>query len=188
MEFIIIYLVIGVILNIVGPLAKVIRREVEMLDFSSTSHINGKEKPIPKWKAILFEVTLRCLNLFFYPFLFLLWVIDFYREKKSLKGESEEIINSLGRYSGGVDIKCNDCGWENTVISSIHGFDPNSKKEWYEFGYQCQECGKFIGIKNRTLNEDTDKCECGGYLSSDKPLFCPKCKSINITAKTVFLT
>jgi len=186
MKIIIIYLIAGVIFNIIGPLTKVIKREVLKLEIISIPDIIRNDKPIPKWKVILFEITLRLLILFFYPLLFLFLKIDLHRQSSS--EESWEFTNSLCDYIGCVAIKCNDCGWKNSVTSDLHGLASDYKTLSYDRGYQCQKCGKFIIISNRPIDIEIDKCECGGYYSREKPLFCPKCKSKNVTAKTLFMT
>jgi len=98
---------------------------------------------------------------------------------------------------GGLDtISCFDCGYKEDVVSFLHGLkradcdkdceDEDCDEESDEcfegaaIGYQCQSCGKF-----HELNEIENKvkpliCPCGGELSRDKHLFCPKCKSTNM--------
>jgi hypothetical protein len=78
---------------------------------------------------------------------------------------------------GAGNFYCRSCQYEERIVSFIHGdYDA-------VVGYQCQKCGKFHNIESHSKEYhmvhivDPLVCECGGKLSRDEVLFCPKCKS-----------
>ena len=78
---------------------------------------------------------------------------------------------------GAGDIICRNCFYKERIISFLHGF---GKDRWTNSGYQCQSCGKFHSIENARKLDHLPSCECGGKLSRDEVLFCPKCRSTNL--------
>lgn len=96
------------------------------------------------------------------------------------ESDSQEGIPSF-RYMGGSGyIKCKDCDYQEGVLSFLHWLiDPEDRSLYSISGYQCQSCGKFHEIRDSQETDDM-KCECGGELSRDKPIFCPQCKSKNV--------
>ena len=89
--------------------------------------------------------------------------------------------------AGGGTIHCCDCGYSEDIISSVHGFD-NSDVDTFGSGYQCQSCGKFYDLNFDESRKDNKRCECGGKLEDDKPIFCPKCKSKNMVYDMAYIT
>ena len=57
-------------------------------------------------------------------------------------------------------------------------------------GYQCQSCARFVTFDSEPVGEQgmaalkaqvkQSRCECGGNFASDKPMMCPRCKSVNV--------
>ncbi|MEI6083553.1 MAG: hypothetical protein WCS70_04555 [Verrucomicrobiota bacterium] len=81
---------------------------------------------------------------------------------------------------GSGSLHCKACGWADSVTCFLHGLIKRSKdgigrKETCLYGYQCQSCGEFSERKESP--PESECANCGGELSRDKPLFCPKCKS-----------
>ena len=173
MIILIIYLLVGAIFNIIGPLTKEIKREKRKLKISSIQNIIRTKKLIPKWKVILFEIFLRILVLLFYPLIFLILLFDSSR-KNSSEELAEENDKQLYFYRMGGEgiIRCIDCDYSERIVSFLHGFG-----EWSSTGFQCQKCGRFHAIDDGKENAKLIKCECGGSLEREKPLFCPKCQS-----------
>jgi len=89
-------------------------------------------------------------------------------------------------YMGGAgEISCRNCFYTENIVSFLHGFghDP-----WTKTGYQCQSCGKFHAIENDHKLDTLPSCECGGELSREEPLFCPKCRSTNLEYNMHYIT
>jgi hypothetical protein len=77
-------------------------------------------------------------------------------------------------------ITCKDCKHSEDITSFIHGIDSSVS------GFQCQQCGKFHGVNaggrgRANQYERALVCDCGGPLQRDKVLFCPSCKSQNLS-------
>lgn len=85
--------------------------------------------------------------------------------------------------SGGGIIRCFSCHHKEEITAFTHG--DHSEFNIYP-GYQCQECGKFKTLHNP--QDETNKCECEGILSRDNPIFCPKCKSLDMGYKMLYIT
>jgi hypothetical protein len=68
-----------------------------------------------------------------------------------------------------------------------HGFGPTSN---CTEGVQCQNCAKFATFDSEPVGESglpalkaliaAFRCECGGTYVRDKPIMCPRCKSVNV--------
>ena len=88
----------------------------------------------------------------------------------------------LSHLGGAGRIICSDCGHTDNVISFIHGFDENGNCNDGLTGYQCQSCGEFHILSDTDMAEKERPftCSCGGELSRDKSIFCPKCRSYNM--------
>lgn len=95
-------------------------------------------------------------------------------------------------YMGGVGtINCVECGHIVKVLSFTHGFTHDWKQEANTTGYQCLACGKFARVSK--VNGDVEipgemSCKCGGKLSRDHVLFCPKCKSKKLSYEMEYIT
>jgi len=59
---------------------------------------------------------------------------------------------------------------------------------WDNTGYQCQKCGKFHEIENERNKSKRKKCEYGGKLGRDKPIFYPECKTTNVSYQLIIIT
>ncbi|MFZ4796631.1 MAG: hypothetical protein ACOYMA_04000 [Bacteroidia bacterium] len=79
--YLIIYLLLGVIFNIIGPIAK--KTKASFLDVKSNSMANYLSDGIepPKWRIFFFQVFFRLLIMLFYPIFFVIILIDIYRKK-----------------------------------------------------------------------------------------------------------
>ena len=171
----VIYLTIGVLLVIIGPLARM---------------INERERtPVQQWKRILLEIVLRILCIALYPIILLVMAVDFHRSKSVNKYmEAREGDNSLyfsNSIPGAGIIKCNRCDFSQEVVGLVHGFEPNP---WSRAGVQCQNCGKFHTIRRSNENSEDIKCECGGNLDREKALFCPKCRTNDLSYRVKYMT
>lgn len=90
---------------------------------------------------------------------------------------SKERLLYFDGTSGEGKILCNRCGHSEDIISFLHGFFTTRRNA----GYQCQLCGKFRSIVSEEGDQVILKCDCGGDLSRGKPIFCPECKSKDVS-------
>jgi len=189
MTSLILYLFIGVLNNIIGPLSKKINTEIKSVKKPSLAYLLSEKPPIPFWRKFLFELTLRILTVLFYPIFYVIIIIDSFGSKKKKVEVLHRNLNDnllyFWRMSGAGKINCSDCNYNQKIISFLHGFGPNS---WNNSGYQCQECGKFHEIEYDMFNSKGKLCECGGILSREKPVFCPSCKSQNMKYSLSYIT
>lgn len=181
------YLFIGIILTLVGPLAKKMKEQIFKVIKPSLADIVSQREPIPLWKKIAVTALMLILNIVFYPILYLVISYDYYRaksfKKKSLPTDTDNYL--YHRQMGGAGrIQCKECNFKEDIISFIHGMEESAIT-----GYQCQACGKFKGIEQNKMNEILNKqCDCGGDLERTEPLFCPKCKTHNISYHMSYIT
>jgi hypothetical protein len=85
---ILIYLLIGFILNFFGLLAKKITEAIKEVKRSSVwGTVIGKPKK-PKWKIVVFEIILRGLAFLFYPILYVILLIDYLQGKQQHKKDT----------------------------------------------------------------------------------------------------
>ena len=85
---------------------------------------------------------------------------------------------------GGGIIVCNDCGYKEKIIASVHHQTDGD----YRKGYQCSKCGNHTPILDPFKYRKLQKCECGGKLSRKKPVYCGECGSKLVTYHIEYLT
>ena len=82
-----------------------------------------------------------------------------------------------------------DCGFEQKITSYLHNLPRDIRMTTWTGGYQCQLCGKFQARKSTPQKRDIDlNCECGGMISNKEPIFCPKCKSLDLEYHCTIMT
>jgi len=181
MLILIIYLSIGVFMNIIGPLAKKVNDDIKSVKKHSAEDLLIEKYPVPLWKKILYEIIWRLLIILFYPLLYLIICIDYFQIKNQKKAPVElykdDNLLYFDKMGGWGVVYCNNCNYNQEIISFQHGTGPNS---WNNSGFQCQKCGKFHEIECDMSNSNGKLCECGGILSNKLYLFCPICKTANI--------
>jgi len=106
-------------------------------------------------------------------------------EKDTITENNDYTFKNIG--SGAGKFYCLNCDYDENIVSFIHGFNEEDCKD-SETGYQCQSCGKFHALTQCKINQKLLTCECGGNLERNKSLFCPRCKSKNITFETKYIT
>jgi len=198
----VIYLIIGVLLNLIGPAARLVKKTIQDVKDSSRLYIIYEPPPVSKRKIIALEITLRFLLLCFSPFAYIVLFIDYchelkkkraYKTQKKIENAQKlkEIIDNKSylyfknTFGGGM-ICCHGCGYKEEINCSTHGF--GEPTEFYD-GYQCQSCGKFHTVTtygNESI--DPEKCDCGGELSRKNPIFCPKCKAADVWYQIKYMT
>ena len=120
----------------------------------------------------------------------LLWpllVSYLWQERKEQRRERQEweerVAQGLefSRLGGAGEIHCQDCGFRQEITSFMHGLTVGSEASCDE-GLQCLSCGKFVSVhrKGNPPVTPVPPCDCGGELSRDHFLFCPKCRSKNL--------
>ncbi len=185
-----IYIIIGVISNIVGPLATRLNAMInEKIRNQPLVDILTETKPPSKQKRIFAEIVVRTITVLFYPVFYVVIMIDNYREKKRIKidltkGHDVHPLFYSGLGGRGL-LVCKNCGLKCDMLGFLHGHD---NIVWQISGYQCQACGKLHKIENDSDYKLLNACECGGMLSRDKPIFCPRCKSDKVKYRMDFIT
>ena len=88
----------------------------------------------------------------------------------------------FSRMGGAGEIACRDCGFREEITSFMHGFTSGPEASADE-GRQCLQCGKFrtVHLQGNSPVDSLPRCECGGELSRDHFLFCPTCRSKNLS-------
>lgn len=177
------YLAIGLLLGTVGPAGKHISEEVARTRGSPlTNAIAEREQP-SELKLGLFRVIITVGFILLWP-VFIYGIVKDQRDKAaSMKAFEEKHAEGLWfQYSmgGRGDLSCNDCSYSEEVTSFIHGISSSST------GFQCQACGRFAAIESGgpgQANEYAKRlvCGCGGALDREKVVFCPNCRSKNLT-------
>lgn len=183
------YLFLGLMVNFIGPLAKKINEEFAKLNTSSLVDKLLDKTPTPNWKKILFKSVFRIICFVFYPILYIIITYDYFHSKKPINDLKTEFKDDGLMYywkmGGAGAINCNECDFNSEIVSFLHGHGPES---WNNSGFQCQNCGKFHEIECDMNNSKDEKCECGGELVRDMPIFCPTCKTKNVSYNMSYIT
>ena len=186
------YLCIGIVLVFFGPLASRIKDEMQSFENKDLIDI-ATQQPVLSRKEKLYLVVISISVI-------LLWsvfIIDqwWLKRQKAKKGESSNDSYKLPymvqfdeacrldprlyffKMGGAGVIECQSCHFKEEVISFIHGVDQHGD-DFGRSGCQCMSCGKFTTLINTHIDFESTEltCECGGILSDQKPVFCPKCK------------
>ncbi len=87
--------------------------------------------------------------------------------------------------SGAGTVCCKDCDFKEEAFGFVHGF---GSPRWCKVTLQCQECGQFENLEGYDRVPRKGKCQCGGKLSREVPVFCPTCKSKNMSYHLRYMT
>lgn len=179
---IIIYLSLGTILVIFGPLSKDLAKEIKM-----TQPCNTKSFKIRK---TLLNLIIFLMGILFYP---LFYFSYFFQNGKKIKNFKPKVFEEgklyFDKIAGKGNIACKDCDHTEIMTGFMHGLDAKSNKRTGQNGYQCQDCGKLHAIFSFEKEKPIIKnCDCGGTLQRELPLFCPKCKSTNVMYHLKYIT
>ena len=163
----------------------------ELLDFLSDRKKPNKFAIYAKLVLLFIVGGLGFFLIFLIIPFYLYWLNKGYQsEKKEKEKEKSEKKNLLYHYlmGGAGTIICNDCDYNEKIVSFIHGdYDA-------DVGYQCQSCGKFHTLESHSEQYhminivDPLVCSCGGELSCEKSVFCPKCKSNRMSYEMDYIT
>lgn len=183
-----IYLFIGALFLVRGPVAENITREIDRARGTPLSNAYLEREQPAELKLFILRAVVSIGFVLLWP-IFVWGVFKEHRDSKlALEIFREKSKGLWFSYMGGHgSVTCNDCGHSEDVTSFIHGSDSSTS------GFQCQGCGKFSAIKSGgpgRANEyrESLECECGGNLMRDKVIFCPSCKSEKLSYRTLFIT
>lgn len=165
------YLLTGAYLTFFGALKKLINNEFEKTVQANKDEFNSSS--IFKIKLQSARVLLSVLSTLFWPF----FLSSAY---PSLKDRRSPIATALkfDAINGYGLLFCNACKHSEKITAFTHGLDE------HEDGAQCQSCGSFHAISSKSHETN---CKCGGLLSREHAIFCPKCRSGNLTYTTEYM-
>lgn len=192
------YLSLSILLNFIGPLAKIINSEFEKIDNQMLSEqvLKGDKKKI-KVKFVRAKIILRLLTITFFPLFLIVLFISKKQDKKRFENQAKQPLNEIkidvqkpkGLFFKGLpgfgEMECKDCGYTEKIPVHLHSGKSRTKS------YQCQDCGHFqivVSYVDKKMGK-LPVCEkCGGELSRKEVLFCPNCKSNNLTYMLNYMT
>lgn len=186
-----IYLVVGICFAVIGPIARSISEQVKNLRGSDLANaITGREK-VPESKLVAFRVVLSAVTAFLWP-IFLYSVLRENAETAKEQRDWERRVASgleFSRLGGAGAIHCRTCGFEQDVTSFTHGYTEDGER-CCDQGCQCLSCGKIVSVHGvgEPARFAVVGCECGGELSRDHLLFCPKCRSKDLRYDMHYIT
>jgi len=188
---ILIYICIGIAVNIYGPAAKQLNPEFKKA--SKPDIIDYAQYPRLQNKLFVYSAiaTIRLLIIVAWLPVALITFVEFIIHPESyIKSKRKKNTKKPGLYfyqtAGHGVFECANCGYSQELTSFIHGFGDNS---WSKTGYQCQDCGMFSTIERRLHDPENPLiCECGGKLTRDEPIFCPICQSKKVKFLMEYIT
>jgi len=183
-----VYLAIGIILVAVGPVAENIVKEIDRARGTPLSNAFMEREQPSEAKLKLARITIT-IGFVLLWILFIWGVLKEHWNIQAIRKRVQEKSKGLWfSYIGGHGIVgCKDCGHDEEVTSFIHGINSSST------GFQCQACGKFASIGSggpgKAIEyEENLTCRCGGSLDREKIIFCPSCKSKNLSYQMLYIT
>ena len=185
----VIYWVIGTLLATIGPASKDINMEVDRIRGSSLLDAYLEREPPTKLKLCIFRAFITAAFILLWPF-FIFGIMKAQRKAREEDEafEDKRLQGLWFHYLGGYgSITCKDCMHNESITSFTHGRDSSTA------GFQCQACGKFSAIRSGGPGKATDYqssliCECEGKFERDNVLFCPQCRSKNLSYDMEFIT
>ncbi len=175
------YFGVGISLLLTGLFRQAIGKAVDEVRGNPLSRaITGRHMASPI-RVLLFRIMLAIGTLTLWPFFLPGMLKERNIPAKVSHREQGLYFDQMG---GAGIIKCQTCNYAHDIVSFIHGFPIDS---WNKAGFQCQACGNFHEIENFLTNKNRE-CDCGGELSRGNKLFCPKCKSKNLSYQMEFIT
>lgn len=181
------YLTIGCVVVLAGPGKLLIDKEVRGLRGSGISRAITGNPEVPEGKVLAFRVIMSIVMVFIWPLPAIIGVGDLVEQWRWRRRVARGL--EFERMGGAGVIHCGECGFEEEITSFMHGatYGPDA---CCDTGLQCLSCGKFVSV-HQTGNppvEDIPPCECGGELSRDHVLFCPKCGSRNLSYRMTVIS
>ena len=191
LSLLLLYLLIGVALVIAGPAKESISREIEKTRFRALADEIQGRGTLSERGLFVYRLILALGVFLFWPLL----LPGIVRENRLKADESTSKVPQaqegieFQRMGGCGTVSCSQCTFKEDIISFLHGENDNGE-EISHSGYQCLECGKFTDVSRiRNTKQDNDvRCNCGGKLSREHVLFCPTCRSKDLSYRTKFIT
>ena len=158
LNILLIYLALGIFLNLIDPVKKVINEEVIKISFENLSRTAHGSNPISESKIFIFKIILILGTILFWPFL-LPGICKKYKNstKSSIyeypenTSEDEKEVGINFRWMNGHGtISCSDCEFSQEFTVFTHGYSENESGLRFPCstsGFQCQSCGKFTTRK-----------------------------------------
>jgi len=184
-----VYLLLGILLGTLGPGGQDIAQEVKRVRGTPLSNAAMERVPPSELKLLWFRIAITLAFVLLWP-VFTYGILKDRREAAvARKAVAERTQGLWFRYNmGGCGIiTCNDCRHSEEVTSFIHGIDSSVT------GFQCQTCGKLHSVNSggrgrANQYERSLTCDCGGPLDRDELLFCPNCRSKNLSYFMQYIT
>ena len=178
--------------------------------FNFRKRKDAEKTTLKQWLVILLGAPFIILFLPFIPVgdfinkLYLKWKEKKEEEmennlKASLGLSPDEDYLCFSKMGGAGVIKCGDCGYQERIISFVHGMmscdigrqcpnchtfavEHNESQEYHKFGdseqdFICPKCGSVIRKKEESI-----------LKGNDKPLFCPNCHSARLYYHMSYIT
>jgi hypothetical protein len=204
-----VYCVIGLAVVRVGPVRRSIDRQVDNLRGNELANsiayeLTGRKAP-SEGRLLAFRLVMCFVAALLWPWPLVSVLREEAREAKELKewqkeGEQRRTAGlDFGQMAGGGEISCGDCGFREDIVSFTHGRTVDGE-ECCDEGRQCLSCGKFAtvhveGVKfvvfydlDEHARVSSTTCQCGGQLSRDQVLVCPRCRSKNLQYSMGYIT
>ncbi len=184
------YFVVGCVFVVVGPGRREISRKVAEVRGSDVANAVTGRVPPPRAKMVAFELTLSLVCALLWPALAVIVLQERSRQLKDQRQWEERVRSGIEftRMGGAGSIHCRDCSYEQEIVSFTHGYSDTGPTS--ETGVQCLKCGKLTTLsEGHGTDDDTEApCDCGGALSRDHVLFCPRCRSKNLVYEMRYIT
>jgi hypothetical protein len=185
------YAVVGVVVALVGPGRREIRGKISSTcGWPIIDEVAGRVEP-PDWRVIVFGVTLTLGAVLLWPILLSRIVNRWTAERRSQREWEKRVAQGLefSLMGGAGVISCQDCGFRQEITSFTHGAT-SGPDACCDEGFQCLSCGKFVSVhrEGNPPDDPVPRCECGGELSRDHFLFCPKCRSRKLRYAMAYIT
>jgi hypothetical protein len=139
-------------------------------------------------KKVLFCVFKISVDVLLCPIVPILWLIEKLLRKKAYSQTPQIEYDGnlyLSKRNGAGMVCCEDCDFKAEAFGFVHGF---GSPRLCKVTLQCQECGQFKEVEGQNRVPRKGKCQCGGKLSREAPVFCPSCKSKNMNYHLRYMT
>jgi hypothetical protein len=177
----IVYLLLGILLGTLGPGGQDIAEEVKRARGTPLSNAAMEREQPSELRLLWFRLAITVAFALLWP-IFTYGILKDRRELAAArKAVAEESKGLRYCYMGGCGtITCKECRYSEDITSFIHGIDSSVS------GFQCQWCGKLhsVNASGRGQARQYERslvCDCGGPMDREEVLFCPGCKSQNLS-------
>lgn len=191
----VLYVFVGVALVTIGSFGKSLRMEVERMRGKSLPALLllDQSEPAPSApiaKIVAFVSVMSVVAIAIWP---ILLISEFKSKKLGLfRGRKFRFMGKtfmprgtglmFTSIGGAGKIVCSDCGYSAKIVCFLHGTENCTT------GYQCQFCGQFVQVNDSQSDVVGKLCQCGGTLSRQEELFCPRCRSRNVDYLMEYIT